>query len=104
MKPALFYTLRNNLNMDVVAVTSVRDRGYRKDWNGRYHKDNCPTHGQPDQFTGRFDTLQEAESVRSDMEAIRRRYRPLHDDINKQKSALWASERDEIAELMKPYV
>jgi hypothetical protein len=99
MKKALFYTIRRNLHNDVVAITSVRERGYRKGWNGRYHKDNCPTHGRPDQFMGRFSTLQEAEAAREDLDAIRTRYEKRIEPLQKEIIQLHRDERDEIHRL-----
>jgi hypothetical protein len=98
VKTPLYYSIRvMSVYNPIVAVTSEKLRGR---WHGRYVDDNTPTHGNQSDLRGKFTSLEMAKRCKSDISEINGRYREQSKVINKQLSALYVKEREEIEALI----
>lgn len=101
MKSALFYALRNNIWYSVIAVTSVKEHGYRKGWHGRYVVDNTPTHGVERDLIGRFNSAEDAIAIKDEIAAIRAKYKDLRKSLEQQIFGLHSEEHQAINAVIK---
>jgi hypothetical protein len=102
LKEPLFYAVRTgpytNRGAEVVAVTTIKSSGR---WHGRTIADNEVTHGIGGAIHGRFDTAEQAQAKVDEILAIRRKWKPITDELQLRLTQAWHDEQFEIGQVLK---